>query len=73
MTEDAAGVILAGSIPGDPPQLCDTEASMESSAEDATRLVVESIPGLVGLLTSGGEVQFVNHQSSNTPDRRWRS
>ena len=62
MTEDASGVILADSIPGDPPQLCDTETSRESSAEDATRLVVESIPGLVGLLTSGGEVQFVNHQ-----------
>ena len=62
MTEDASGVILADSIPGNPPQLCDTETSRESSAEDATRLVVESIPGLVGLLTSGGEVQFVNHQ-----------
>ena len=62
MTEDAAWVTLAGSIAGDPPQPCDTETSRESSAEDATRLVVESIPGLVGLLTSGGEVQFVNHQ-----------
>ena len=62
MTEDAAWVALAGSIPGDPPQPCDTEASLESSAEEATRLVVESIPGLVGLLTSGGEVQFLNHQ-----------
>ena len=62
MTEDAAWVTLAGSIPGDPPQPCDTEASLESSAEEATRLVVESIPGLVGLLTSGGEVQFLNHQ-----------
>ena len=62
MTEDAAWVALAGSIPDDPPQPCDTEASLESSAEEATRLVVESIPGLVGLLTSGGEVQFLNHQ-----------
>ena len=62
MTEDAAWVALAGSIPGDPPQPCDTEASLEFSAEEATRLVVESIPGLVGLLTSGGEVQFLNHQ-----------
>jgi PAS domain S-box-containing protein len=35
---------------------------LESSAEDATRLVVDSIPGLVALLTSGGEVQFVNRQ-----------
>jgi PAS domain S-box-containing protein len=62
MTEDAAWVALAGSIPDDPPQPCDTEASLEFSAEEATRLVVESIPGLVGLLTSGGEVQFLNHQ-----------
>ena len=62
MTEDAAWVTLAGSIPGDPPQPCDAEASLESSAEDATRLVVDSIPGLVALLTPGGEVQFVNRQ-----------
>ena len=62
MTEDAAWISLAGSIPGDPPQPCDTEASLESSAEEATRLVVDSIPGLVALLTAGGEVQFVNRQ-----------
>ena len=62
MTEDAAWVALAGSIPDDPPQPCDTKASLEFSAEEATRLVVESIPGLVGLLTPGGEVQFLNHQ-----------
>jgi len=36
-------------------------ASHESSVEDATRLVIESIPGLVALLTSGGEVEFANH------------
>src|SRR5262245_23447678 len=35
---------------------------VESSAEDATRLVVDSIPGLVALLTAVGEVQFVNRQ-----------
>ena len=62
MTEDAAGVTLAGSIPGDPPQPCDADASLESSAEDATRLVVDSIPGLVALLSANGELQFVNHQ-----------
>ena len=73
MTEDAAWVTLAGSIPGDPPQPCDADASLESSAEDATRLVVDSIPGLVALLTAGGEVQFVNRQILDTPDRRWRS
>ena len=42
-------------------QQFDAEAAHESSAEDATRLVVDSIPGLVALLTSGGEVEFVNH------------
>ena len=39
----------------------DTDASHESSVEEATRLVVDSIPGLVALLTSGGEVEFANH------------
>ena len=62
MAEDAAWVTLAGSIPGDPPQPCDANASLEPSVEDATRLVVDSIPGLVALLTPGGEVQFVNRQ-----------
>ena len=40
---------------------CDTDAPHESSGEEAARLVVDSIPGLVALLTSGGEVEFVNH------------
>ena len=35
---------------------------LESSAEGATRLVVDSIPGLVALLTAAGEVQFANRQ-----------
>jgi PAS domain S-box-containing protein len=48
MREDAARVSLAGSL--------------ESSAEDATRLVVDSIPGLVALLTMDGDLQFVNRQ-----------
>jgi PAS domain S-box-containing protein len=61
MMEDAARVSLADAIPGDPTQQFDVGASHESSVEDATRLVVDSIPGLVALLTSGGEVQFVNH------------
>ena len=73
MTEDAAWVALAGSIPDDPPQPCDTEASLESCAEEATRLVVDSIPGLVALLTADGQVQFVNRQILDTPDRRWRN
>ena len=42
-------------------QQWDTDASHESSVEEATRLVVDSIPGLVALLTSGGEVEFANH------------
>jgi PAS domain S-box-containing protein len=62
MTEDAAWVTLAGSIPGDPPQPSDADASLESSVENATRLVIDSIPGLVALLTSGGEVHFANRQ-----------
>ena len=45
MTEE--GVALAGSILGDSPQPGATEASLASSAEDATRLVVDSIPGLL--------------------------
>jgi PAS domain S-box-containing protein len=48
MKEDAARGSLAGSL--------------ESSAEDATRLVVDSIPGLVALLTMDGDLQFVNRQ-----------
>jgi PAS domain S-box-containing protein len=52
---------LVDSIPGDPPQPCDAEISSESFDEDATRLVVDSIPGLVALLAPSGEVQFVNH------------
>ena len=40
---------------------CDTDAPRESSGEEAARLVVDSIPGLVALLTSGGEVEFANH------------
>ena len=35
---------------------------LESSAEGATRLVVDSIPGLVALLTAAGDVQFANRQ-----------
>ena len=40
----------------------DADTSLESFVEDATRLVVDSIPGLVALLTPGGEVHFANHQ-----------
>ena len=40
---------------------CDTDAPRQSSGEEAARLVVDSIPGLVALLTSGGEVEFANH------------
>jgi PAS domain S-box-containing protein len=61
MTEDASRVSLADSIPGVPTQQFDAGASHEFAVEDATRLVVDSIPGLVALLTSGGEVQFANH------------
>ena len=47
MTKDAAGVSPAGSAPGD--------------AHDSTT-ALDSIPGLVGLLTAGGEIQFVNRR-----------
>ena len=40
----------------------DADTSLESFVEDATRLVVDSIPGLVALLTPGGEVHFANRQ-----------
>jgi PAS domain S-box-containing protein len=33
-----------------------------SESERSSRLLVDSIPGLVALLTAGGEVQFVNRQ-----------
>ena len=46
MKEDAARVSLAGSL--------------ESSTEVVTtRMVVDSIPGLVALLTTNGDLQFV--------------
>ena len=62
MTNDAARIALTGS-------------TLESSAEEVTRLkealresertlylVVDNIPGLVALLTADGDVQFVNRQ-----------
>jgi PAS domain S-box-containing protein len=61
MTEDASRVSLADSIPSVSTQQFDAGASHEFAVEDATRVVVDNIPGFVALLTSGGEVQFVNH------------
>ena len=46
---------MAGSAFGDV-----TETLRES--ERNARLLVDSIPGLVALLTAGGELQFVNRQ-----------
>jgi PAS domain S-box-containing protein len=38
------------------------EARLLRESERKSRLLVDSIPGLVALLTAGGEVQFVNRQ-----------
>jgi PAS domain S-box-containing protein len=61
MTENAARISLAGSTLGDTGEL-DTanEALLES--ERYSRLIVDSIPGLVAAFTPGGEVEFVNRQ-----------
>ena len=39
-----------------------TAAEVLHESECHSRLLVDSIPGLVALLTAGGEVEFVNHQ-----------
>ena len=44
-----------------------------SESERSSRLLVDSIPGLVALLTPAGEVQVVNRQILEYTDRRWRS
>ena len=46
------------------------EALRES--EHDSRLLVDTIPGLVAILTSAGEVDVVNDESSNTAASRWR-
>ena len=42
-------------------------------SERNSRLLVDSIPGLVALLTSAGESNSPIVRSSNTPDERWRN
>ena len=57
-----------------------TDIDERKRAEDALResehklrQIVDSIPGLVAAFTPGGEVEFVNRQSSSTSAGRWRS
>jgi len=53
MTKDAAGTSLAGSTLGD------TRGAREDGVDAR---IVDSIPGLVAILTPSGDVDVVNHQ-----------
>ena len=47
------------------------DALRESERE--SRLIVDSIPGLIAAFTPGGELEFVNRPISSTSARRWKS
>ena len=42
-------------------------------SERESRLIVDSIPGLIAAFTPGGELEFVNRPIFGTSARRWRS
>jgi PAS domain-containing protein len=47
------------------------ELSHAAEAGSDARLIVDSIPGLVALLTVEGDVQFVNRQILEYTGKRW--
>ena len=40
------------------------------ASEESFRLIVDTIPGLVAIMTAEGGVEFVNRQSSNTSEEQ---
>ena len=68
VTDDAGELVefIGASMDMTEHWLATTERSLAEEAlresERTSRLVVDSIPGLVALLTAGGEVEFVNRQ-----------
>src|SRR5262245_27660013 len=61
MTKTASPISLAGSTLGDTGEL-DTANEAIRESERYSRLIVDSLPGLVAAFTPGGEVEFVNRQ-----------
>ena len=63
MTKDATRTSLAGSTLG---------STQVLAQWDVDALIVDSIPGLVAILTPSGEVDVVNHQLVGTVASRWK-